>query len=120
MNAAGVDLLMTGIVVLSWLGSLFLSTLEKFIPDTMPTTKTFVQKSKVLVGMPIQIVELISNTIIDFAENLIIGAQLPNNVTEQFGLNDGPKLKKLFLVVYSLKNSYPIHACIFYPNIRVK
>jgi hypothetical protein len=92
-GAAG--LTMASVVDLSWSGSLFLATLEKYIPDSMPRTKLVVTGAKYGVALPIRCVEWTSNQILGFAENVTIGHQLPINITEAYKLNVGPKLEHI-------------------------
>lgn len=93
IGAAGIT--MAGVVSLSWTGSLFFSTLENYIPNTMPRTKLAVTGMKYGIALPIRCVEWTSNQIFGFAENVIIGRQLPTNVTEVYKLNIGPELKNI-------------------------
>lgn len=84
-----------GVVALSWSGSLFFSTLEIYIPNTMPRTKFVVTGMKVVTALPIRCVEWTSNQIFGFAENMVMGRQLPTNITEVYKLNIGPKLETI-------------------------
>lgn len=93
VGAAGIT--MTGVVALSWTGSLFFSTLENFIPNTMPRVKLAVTGMKYGTALPIRCVEWTSNQIFGFAEKLVVGRQLPTNVTETYKLNIGPKLENI-------------------------
>lgn len=93
VGAAG--LTMSGVIALSWSGSLFFSTLENYIPDTMPRVKVVITGAKYGVALPVRIVEWTSNQIFGFAENLLVGKALPTNVTEVYKLNTGPKLKNI-------------------------
>ena len=93
IGAAGIT--MAGVVALSWSGSLFLSTLENYIPNTMPRTKFVICGMKFGIALPIRCVEWTSNRMLGFGENVIIGRQLPTNVTEVYKLNVGPNLKHL-------------------------
>lgn len=93
VGAAG--LTMAGVIALSWTGSLFFSTLESYIPTTMPRVRIVVTGLKYATGFPVRCVEWTSNTIFGFAENLIVGHQLPTNVTEVYKLNIGPKVKDI-------------------------
>lgn len=86
---------MSGIIALSWSGSLFLSTLEPYIPNSMPRVKMVVVTTKFIVGAPIRCVEWTGNQISGGIEHLILGYSLPTNITEVFKLNQGPKLKDL-------------------------
>ena len=86
---------MAGVVALSWSGSMFLSTAENYIPNTMPRFKLAVSGLKYGIAFLIRCVEWTSNQIISFAENIITGHTLPTNVTEVYGFNRGPKLKEL-------------------------
>ena len=86
---------MAGVVALSWTGSLFFSTLENYIPTTMPRTKLAVTGIKYGIALPIRCVEWTSNQIFGFAENVIIGRQLPTNVTNVYKLDIGPELKNI-------------------------
>ena len=103
INSAGATLSTTGaigltlptLVALSWSGSLFLSTLENIIPDNMNKTKAVISGSKTIINLPIRVVELTSNSIIGFVENRTIGAQLPINVTQDFRLALGPRIRDL-------------------------
>jgi len=88
-------LTMAGVVALSWTGSLFFSTLENYIPNTMPRVKLVVSAAKFGTALPVRCVEWTSNQILGFAENLIVGRSLPTNVTEVYKLNVGPKLKNI-------------------------
>lgn len=92
-GAAGIT--MAGVVALSWSGSLFFSTLENYIPNNMPRVKFAVTGMKYGTALPIRCVEWTSNKIIGFAEKIIIGRQLPTNVTEVYKLNTGPELKNI-------------------------
>ena len=92
-GAAGIT--MSGVVALSWTGSLFFSTLENYIPNTMPRTKLVVNGVKYGIALPIRCVEWTSNQIFGFAEKMVIGRQLPTNVTEVYKLNIGPKLENI-------------------------
>lgn len=93
VGAAG--LTMSGVIALSWSGSLFFSTLENYIPDTMPRVKVVITGAKYGVALPVRIVEWTSNQIFGLAENLLAGQALPTNVTEVYKLNTGPKLKNI-------------------------
>jgi len=93
VGAAGIS--MAGVVALNWTGSLFFSTLENYIPNTMPRVKMVVSGAKFGAALPIRCVEWTSNQILGFAENLIVGSPLPTNVTEVYRLNVGPKLKNI-------------------------
>ena len=93
IGAAGIT--MAGVVAISWTGSLFFSTLENYIPNTMPRVKVVVTGMKYGTALPIRCVEWTSNQIFGFAENMVIGRQLPTNVTEVYKLNIGPELKNI-------------------------
>jgi len=103
INAAGaalsptgaVGLTMSGVVALSWSGSLFFSTLENYIPSNMTRTKVVVSGLKYGAALPIRCVEWTSNQIIGFAENILMGSQLPINITDTYKLSIGPKLKNI-------------------------
>lgn len=86
---------MAGIVGLSWSGSLFFSTLENYVPNTMPRVKLAVTGIKYATAFPIRCVEWTSNQIFGFAEKMVIGRPLPTNVTEVYKLNIGPELKNI-------------------------
>ena len=86
---------MAGIVAISWTGSLFFSTLENYIPNTMPRVKLVVTGIKYGTALPIRCVEWTSNQIFGFAEKMVIGRQLPTNVTEVYKFNIGPELKNI-------------------------
>ena len=88
-------LTMAGAVALSWSGSLFFSTLENYIPNTMPKVKLVVSGMKYGTSLPIRCVEWTSNQIFGFAEKIIVGIPLPTNVTEVYKLDIGPKLKNI-------------------------
>jgi hypothetical protein len=92
-GAAGIS--MTGIVALSWSGSLFLSSIEYYIPDSMPRVKLVVVTTKFVVGASIRCVEWTGNQIFGGFEHLVLGHSLPTNVTQVFKLNEGPKLTDL-------------------------
>jgi hypothetical protein len=92
-GAAG--LTMGGVVALSWSGSLFLSTLESYIPNNMTSLKLVVSGLKFGTVILIRCVEWVYNHIIGFAENLIIGDQLPINIMDAYKLSIGPKLKNI-------------------------
>ena len=55
VGAAGVT--MGGVVALSWAGSLFFSTLENYIPNTLPRVKLVVSGAKFGTALPIRCVE---------------------------------------------------------------
>lgn len=93
IGAAG--LTMAGVVALSWSGSLFFSTLENYIPNTMPRAKFAVTGMKYGLGLPVRCVEWTQNQIFGFAEKIVIGRQLPTNVTEVYKFNVGPELKNI-------------------------
>ena len=86
---------MAGVVALSWSGSLFFSTLENYIPNTMPRTKLAVTGMKYGTALPIRCVEWTSNQIFGFVEKLFIGHQLPTNITEVYKLHIGPEVKNI-------------------------
>ena len=86
---------MTGIVALSWSSSLFLSTLENYVPNLFPITKSLISGGKHIIAIPIRLVEWTSNQIFGVVETAIIGRNLPTNITEVYKLNVGPKLKDL-------------------------
>jgi hypothetical protein len=86
---------MTGIVALSWSGSIFLSSVEYYIPDSMPRLKLFVVTKKFVVAGPRRCVEWSGNQILGDVEYVFLGHSLPTNITEVFKLNEGPKLKDL-------------------------
>ena len=93
IGAAGIT--MAGVVALSWSGSLFFSTLENYVPNTMPRVKLAVTGMKYGTALPIRCVEWTSNQIFGFAERVVVGIPLPTNVTEVYKLNIGPKLKNI-------------------------
>jgi hypothetical protein len=86
---------MTGIVAISWSDSLFLSSLENYIPSSIPRVKLFVVTPKFVRAAPIRCVEWSGNQILGGVEYLFLGHSLPTNVTEVVKLNEGPKLKDL-------------------------
>jgi hypothetical protein len=86
---------MTGIVGFSWSESLFLSSLEYSIPDSMPRVKIAVVTTKFVISAPIRCLEWSGNKIISGVEYLFLEHSLPTNATEGFKLNEGPKLKDL-------------------------
>lgn len=86
---------MASVVAISWTGSLFFSTIENFIPNTMPRTKMIVSGLKFGTALPIRCVEWTSNQIIGFVESITVGYQLPTNITDVYRLNEGPKLKDI-------------------------
>lgn len=94
-STGAVALTMTGVVALSWTGSLFFSTLENYIPMSMPRVKLVVSGIKFTTALPIRLVEWTSNQIFGTIETVIIGNALPTNITEVFKLSSGPKLKDL-------------------------
>ena len=75
------SLTMAGVVALSWSGSLFFSTLENYVPNTMPRTKLAVTGLKYGTALPIRCVEWTSNQMFGFAEKIVIGISLPTNIT---------------------------------------
>ena len=93
IGAAGIT--MAGVVAVSYTGSLFFSTLENYIPNTMPRAKLVVTGMKYGTALPIRCVEWTSNQIFGFAEKIIVGRQLPTNITEVYKLNIGPKLENI-------------------------
>ena len=50
---------MAGIVALSWTGSLFFSTLENYIPNTLPKLKSIITGVKFTTALPIRWNELL-------------------------------------------------------------
>lgn len=92
-GAAGIT--MAGVVALSWTGSIFFSTLENYVPNTMPRVKFVITSMKYATALPIRCVEWTSNQIFGFAEKMVIGRELPTNVTEVYKLNAGPELKNI-------------------------
>ena len=86
---------MTGIVALSWSSSLFLSSLENYIPSSIPRVKLFIVTTKFVRAAPIRCVEWSGNQILVGVEYVFLGHSLPTNITEVFKLNEGPKLKDL-------------------------
>lgn len=92
-GAAGLS--MAGVVALSWTSSLLFSTLENYIPNSMPRVKIAVSGTKFVTALPIRCVEWTSNQMIGLAENVIFGHALPTNITEVYKLNVGPKLKEI-------------------------
>ncbi len=86
---------MSGVVALSWTGSLFFSTLENYIPNTMPRLKLAVTGMKYGTALPIRCVEWTSNQIFGVAENMVIGRPLPTKITEAYRLHIGPKLENI-------------------------
>lgn len=93
VGAAGMT--MAGVVAISWSGSLFFSTVDNYIPNTMPVLKAVVVGAKYTTAFPIRCVEWTSNTMLGFVEKLVVGHPLPTNVTEVYKLNIGPKLKNV-------------------------
>ena len=65
-------LIISGVLNLSWSGSLFFAILENYIPSTstMLKIKMVVTELNYEVALPIQFVEWISNQILGFVENL--------------------------------------------------
>ena len=92
-GAAGIT--MSGVITISWSGSLFLSTVENHIPNNMIRTKVAVSGAKFVVALPVRCVEWTSNRIFGFAENILVGSELPTNVTEVYRFQEGPKVKNL-------------------------
>jgi hypothetical protein len=93
-GAAG--LTMAGVIALSWSGSLFLSTLENYIPNNMVRTKAVISGAKFATAFPIRLTEWTSNQIFGFVEKIVIGIPLPTNVTHVYRLNVGPQVDKIF------------------------
>lgn len=58
----------------------------------MPAVKFAVSGMKFGTALPIRFVEWTSNKIFGFAEMVVIGCELPTNITQVYRLNDGPKL----------------------------
>lgn len=85
---------MYGVVALSWSGSLFLSTLENYIPADIVKTKAAVGGTKFVIALPIPCVEWTSNRILGLGEIITFSSELPTNISETYKLNEGPKLKK--------------------------
>ena len=81
-----------GAMALSYSGSLFLSTLDNYIPNSWVRTKTSVGLAKVVVSFPLHITEKTTNVIFGSVEKLIIGTKLPTNVTAAFAVDKGPRL----------------------------
>jgi len=86
---------MAGILALSWSGSVFLSTVENYIPNSMVRTKAVVCGAKFLTALPVRTVEWTSNQIFGFVENIVIGSPLPTNITQVHRLDVGPKLEDI-------------------------
>lgn len=84
-----------GALAISYSGSLFFSTIENYIPNTLPKTKAVIGAMKVVVSLPLQIAELTSNAIFGVGEKIVTGHKLPTNVTSTFQLDKGPKLRNL-------------------------
>ncbi len=57
----------------------------------MTRLKLVVSGLKFGTALPIRCVEWTSNQLIGFAENVIVGYQLPINVTDAYKLSVGPK-----------------------------
>jgi len=89
------SLTMGGVIAVSWSASLFLGTLENYIPNTMPKTKIVISATKFTVSLPIRCVEFTGNAIFGTFEKLIVGMPLPTNITEVYKLNVGPNLKNV-------------------------
>ena len=73
----------------------------------MPRVKLVITGMKYGTALPIGCVEWTSNQIFSFAESLIVGHQLPTNVTEFYKLDVGPELKNVTKVkkrVFGLAN----------------
>lgn len=92
-GAAG--LTMAGVVALSWSGSLFLATLENYIPNNMVRTKAVICGTKFVVGIPVRLTEWTANQIFGFPEKIVIGIPLPTNVTQVFRVHVGPEIEKI-------------------------
>jgi hypothetical protein len=90
-----VALTLSGVIGLSWTGSLFFSTLENYIPNDFVKTKAVVKGTKLVLAVPIRLVEHTTNVIFGTAENYTIGVQLPINVTDKFNVADGPRIKDI-------------------------
>ena len=86
---------LSGVIALSWTGSMFLSTLENYIPNDFVKTKAIIKGSKFAIAIPIRLVEHTTNTIFGATENWTIGVQLPINVTDKFNVADGPRIKDI-------------------------
>lgn len=86
---------MSGVIAISWTGSLFCSTLENYIPVNMTKTRVVVTGAKFIIALPIRCVEWTSNQMLGCVESLVVGLPLPTNVTEVYNLNVGPKLENI-------------------------
>lgn len=84
-----------GALAISYSGSLFFSTIENYIPNSLPKTKAVIGAIKVVVSLPLQITEFTANAIFGVGEKIVTGHKLPTNVTSKFQLDKGPKLSKL-------------------------
>lgn len=62
---------------------------------TIPNTKAFIEGFKFILNVSIMSAEHTSNIIFDYFENITIGAQLLINLTEQFHLTKGTRLKDI-------------------------
>ncbi|MGL4758949.1 MAG: hypothetical protein ACRCXZ_06420 [Patescibacteria group bacterium] len=98
-GAAG--LTMAGILALSWSGSLFFSTVENYIPTSMPKAKTVVGGLKFVVALPVRWTEWTANKVFSIPEMFLLGTPLPTNITQVYRLHVGPKIEDLG----SIKNS---------------
>lgn len=90
-----VALSFSGVIALSWTGSMFLSTLDNYIPNNFVKTKAIIKGSKFALAVPIRLVEYTSNVIFGTIENYTVGVQLPINVTDNFNVSTGPRIKDI-------------------------
>ena len=80
-------------IAISFAGSMFLSLVECHV--SAGPIKTAVGVTKVIVAFPINLAQTVTNGIVGFVENSIIGTTLPINVTSVYGLTDGPEISKI-------------------------
>lgn len=74
---------------------MFFATLENYILNDFVKTKAIIKGSKFALAVPIRVVGHTFNTILKTAENLIMGVLLPINVTSNFNLAEGSRIKNI-------------------------
>ena len=80
-------------IAISFSGMLFFALIENHIPAG-PVKNVF-KGVRLVIGVPVMCIEYVSNAAFGLGKSLILGQQLPTNLTSTYRLLDGPELDKL-------------------------
>lgn len=82
-------------ITIRFSGSLFLSTIENYIPASIPRLKMVIGGLKYIVALPIKLVDYLGNKILKFGEKFFMWNSLLITIINVYRINEGPYLSKM-------------------------